>query len=230
MRKLFTLIAVLALVIGCAHPGAPKGPDPMDLEGETVALVVTSPRSGDLSVFCTATWIGPDTLLTAAHCALVWDDLEQSPAYSTQREAGDIEGDILRTHPLVVVRRDDVADLALLRATKPTGHKFATVAKFEPELGEHIWIMGHPGGLAWTHMEGTVAQYRELHSLLQDSGVEMFSRVMQVSAPIFFGNSGGAAFNADGEIVGVASYMNTEVPSVGFFTATHPIQKFLLGL
>jgi S1-C subfamily serine protease len=49
---------------------------------------------------------------------------------------------------------------------------------------------------------------------------------MQVSAPVWFGNSGGGAFNDEGEIVGIASFI-MKGPSLGFFIPVDSIRPFL---
>lgn len=228
-RLLGVLFLVFTIICcACVHGGQTKAPDAYDLESETVALVATN-KYGAVKIFCAATWIGDNKLLTAAHCAVVWGGAGQDPAYSTEREAGDGEQDIDVTHPLRVIAVDEVTDLAVLYAPRPTPHQSASVARFRPTPGEHVAIMGHPGRVGWSHMEGVVSAFRTQHGFIQDDGTEVFGPVMQVQAPIWGGNSGGGAFNSDGELVGVCSYGRSDIPDMGFFIALGPIQKFVLA-
>jgi serine protease Do len=64
-----------------------------------------------------------------------------------------------------------------------------------PEVGSDIVVIGSPLGLEMTVSQGIVSAVRE---------VEWFpERIMQISAPISPGSSGGPVFNMKGEVVGV---------------------------
>ena len=115
-------------------------------------------------------------------------------------------------------------DLALVQALNVPEHKVAVLAKETPLVGEHIFTMGHPIGLYWSFMEGVVSAY---HDHLTPA--KKFEPLLQISMPIFYGNSGGGVFNQFGELVGLVSFMPPKVPDVGFCIHLDSIRGFLAG-
>lgn len=115
-------------------------------------------------------------------------------------------------------------DLALLTAVGQAipAHESATLAKDVPGLGEHVHSVGHPRGLYWTFLEGTVAGYRGSIAGVDD----IDGPFLQVQAPIYYGNSGGGAFNDYGELIGTADFL-MGVPSEGFYIPVVSIRNFL---
>jgi S1-C subfamily serine protease len=114
-------------------------------------------------------------------------------------------------------------DLALLHVvgTAVPSHVVAQLAKRSPAVGDRIHIVGHVKGLYWTYMEGNVAAYR------QKMPIDKKGPFLQVSAPVYFGNSGGGCFDEDGKLVGIASFILTSGPNIGFFVHLNNIQDFL---
>jgi len=102
------------------------------------------------------------------------------------------------THSAVVVISDELADLAILRLTPLSGSSrmlrpipMRTTAK----VGEEIFVIGFPniGGSSITISKGVVSGFTK------DSGISWIKTDASVSG----GNSGGAAVNEKGELVGV---------------------------
>jgi hypothetical protein len=92
-----------------------------------------------------------------------------------------------------VVGLHDYLDLALLWIGRENGESeflqplrtFVSV-----EVGEQVYVIGHPQGLAFSISSGLVAQKR---------GDDVF----QISAPVSPGNSGGPVFDRHGRLVGI---------------------------
>src|SRR5579864_772098 len=126
------------------------------------------------------------------------------------KEVDDVGKEPTAWHLSHVVGWDEHKDLALLEAAGNAvpSHEFAKVADVTPGLGEPVHVCGHPKGFYWTFLEGTVAGYRgEIPHMDKKAGP-----FMQVQIPIFFGNSGGGAFNEYGELVGIADFL-TRLPA-----------------
>lgn len=178
----------------------------------TVALTDHDPV--DPSIQCSAVWIGQGLLLTANHCITKNEIVTYITLDDSKKEF---------FHLAAVKCVDEVNDLALLLvdpATEPP-HENALIMKEDPEPGEEVNIMGHTVGQAWTFSKGYVSAIRKNHT--NDEA----ERVLQISSPAWFGNSGGGAFNLNGELVGLSSYISTAGPFLTYFIHKNTIAKFL---
>lgn len=72
-------------------------------------------------------------------------------------------------------------------------------------LGESIVAIGNPKGLSGTVSAGLISQFRE----------ESSYRMLQISAPIYPGNSGGPLINRRGEVVGIITARVGDGPTLG---------------
>jgi len=144
--------------------------------------------------------------------------------YVTWAEEEGLGHDPTGQHLSKVVGWDSDHDLALLEAQGRAipSHEVAQVATEVPAMGTAIHTCGHPRGLYWTFLEGTVAGY--LPSVPHD---EKLGPILQLQVPIYYGNSGGGAFNEYGELVGIADFL-MKVPSEGFYVPVVTIRDFLV--
>ena len=86
----------------------------------------------------------------------------------------------------------DLAIIKIKRTTNPV-----VVGKDETLLvGERVVAIGNPEGLEGTVSEGIVSGFR---SVTEDF------RIIQITAPISQGSSGGPLFNSKGEVIGIAT-------------------------
>jgi len=97
-----------------------------------------------------------------------------------------------------VIGTDPKTDLALIKI-KADGKKFDYVSftKDEPRVGDWVMAVGNPFGLGGTVTTGIVS------ALGRDIGSGPYDNFMQIDAAINRGNSGGPAFNLEGEVVGI---------------------------
>lgn len=214
-RFLSILIFLFIPTLACAPMTAPaakaaiRAPatEPLDL---TVALVTDTDKA-----YCAGTWVRPDEILTASHC-VIDDDTDKA---SDSVHVRDYDGVVFEGKVIKLERR---ADLALLHST----HMHATWAAVATtwHQGEELTIIGHPNREEWTWMRGWVSKALR-HDSPEDSG-DM--SMLQVEAPIWYGNSGGGAFDASGALVGVCSMRASNVPDLGLFVAPDEISAFLL--
>lgn len=111
--------------------------------------------------------------------------------------------------------KGDEQDVALLMIVSPFGHDYVSLRNGYPGDGEEIDIEGHPAREEWVYSKGYISK---THS---DDGK------MQIQAPIYYGNSGGGAFNKEGELIGICSSFLTNVPDTSFFINSVDIAKLL---
>jgi serine protease Do len=70
---------------------------------------------------------------------------------------------------------------------------YVKIANNTPKVGEKIYTIGSPRGLDNTFSSGEISQIREN------------GKILQISAPIDHGSSGGVLLNSKGEAVGITS-------------------------
>ncbi len=89
-----------------------------------------------------------------------------------------------------VVGRHKYLDLALLWVPRESGHADFAQPITSPTDGENIFVIGHPEGLKFSLSSGMISRV--------DKG-----SILQISAPVSPGNSGGPVFDSNGNLVGV---------------------------
>jgi serine protease Do len=104
-----------------------------------------------------------------------------------------------KTYPAKVVGTDKKTDLALIKVDGRDDFPFVTFAGKAPRIGDWVMVVGNPFGLNETVTAGIIsAQGRNI-------AADPYDDFLQIDAPINQGNSGGPAFNLDGEVVGVTT-------------------------
>jgi hypothetical protein len=143
------------------------------------------------------------------------------------KEVDDVGKEPTAQHLAHVVSWDESHDLALLEAAGHAipSHEVARVAVAVPGYGERIHVCGHLRGLYWSFLEGSMAGYRGDMPVLHKG--KTIGPVMQLQVPIYYGNSGGGAFNEAGELIGIADFL-MNIPAEGFFIPVDPIRAFLI--
>ena len=89
---------------------------------------------------------------------------------------------------------DKINDLAILSVPTLTAQPLAISNIEKSEIGEKIYAIGNPKGLSGTISEGIVSGIRSLEN----------KSLIQITAPISPGSSGGPVINNKGEVIGVA--------------------------
>jgi serine protease Do len=112
-------------------------------------------------------------------------------------------------HPVLeVLAADEERDLAVIRIHAP--RKLPRLALGDSAAvrpGDPVVVIGHPLGLEDTVSNGLVSAVRVLDRSLT---------LLQISAPIAPGSSGGPLFNERGEVIGVAAAISTEGQNLNF--------------
>ena len=90
----------------------------------------------------------------------------------------------------------------------------------EVQVGDKVYVIGNPSGAGLAATSGIISvesEYIQMSAIDGSSSVMKF-RVMRTDAAINSGNSGGALFNAQGELIGITNAKNgsSEVDNMGY--------------
>ena len=123
-----------------------------------------------------------------------------------------------------VIGTDPKTDLALLKV-EGAGFPAVTFAAKPPRVGDWVIAVGNPFGLGGTVTAGIVSARG------RDIGSGPYDDFLQIDAPVNHGNSGGPAFNNEGEVVGVnTAIFSPSGGSVGIgFAIASDVVKTVIG-
>jgi len=133
------------------------------------------------------------------------------------------------SHPASVVGTDRGQDLALIRFTggRPRPATFADSSKLQ--VGDIALAIGNPLGLRSSVTQGIVSAMRR--SVPEGNGVTL-SSVIQTSAEVNPGNSGGALVDLSGRVIGIPTLSaldpgmgGSEAPGIGFAIDSNMVRK-----
>jgi serine protease Do len=96
-----------------------------------------------------------------------------------------------------VVGTDPKTDLALIKVESNKSFPYVKFAEHEPRVGDWVVAVGNPFGLGGTVTAGIVSARG------RDIGSGPYDDYIQIDAPINKGNSGGPAFNSNGNVIGI---------------------------
>lgn len=231
MKKFLPALGLVILASTCCAPAvAPTAAAPVvDLrthaeraEDKSVALL------DDGAVNCSGVWLSHDRILTAYHCVksagkppviTSLDDLLNgiadhatpdlfSQIIASWTPVGQIVhyadkpgslSDPVKAYPAMVDRVDTGNDLALLDAFGDTPrHDFARLGSYELHDGDELDIVGSMNGMPFTYSHGYVSGTRKP---LGTEG-DQYKRLI-LNAQLWFGDSGGGAFDQNGDLAGI---------------------------
>ncbi|WDP90814.1 MAG: serine protease [Desulfobacter sp.] len=113
-----------------------------------------------------------------------------------------------------IISRDEKGDIVKAKTHVPKTTPFLKPASKPPVSGENIMVVGSPMGLEQTVSEGIVSAWRKIKGI---------GKVIQISAPISPGSSGGPVLNMNGDVVGVATFQLVQGQNLNF---AMPIKDF----
>ena len=121
-------------------------------------------------------------------------------------------------------------DLALLKV-RDYSYKYQSVelGKLKDiEIGEEVHLIGHPnGGMGWSYAKGSISSYEENFKWEDRSGNVFTQNILQTTAPINPGSSGGPLFNNYGDLIGVITWGMPTKQLINFAVSVDELRVFL---
>lgn len=131
---------------------------------------------------------------------------------------------------------DEKNDMAIIRIKNANGHKFPVIKFANSDLmkvGQEVFAIGSPLGYEYTISQGIIAGIRDNEKVSFTDPVtympieKNFEKVLQITAAISPGNSGGALFNRRGEVVGITTYTYSGYGNLNFAIAINSFVYFM---
>ena len=102
---------------------------------------------------------------------------------------------------------DPENDIAIIKLEGKEYHKVKLGDPGKLHVGEKVYVIGSPQGLENTISEGILSGIRE---------IDLERKILQMTAAISPGSSGGPVFNVQGEVVGIATLILAETQNLNF--------------
>lgn len=207
-------------------PSAPAlaGPGPtIDRSGKTsaIGLVLSDGKelkpqevfekvSGAVYVVKTSATLGSAVAISDRELLTNCHVLESASSATLERE-----GERL---PALVISANKDADRCILRVSNIVGSlpQWVRVRPYaDVSVGERVFTVGAPRGLELSLADGMISSKRTA-----DAG-----RFFQTSAPISKGSSGGGLFDAQGNLIGITTFMVRDAQNLNFAIAAEEFAK-----
>jgi len=116
-----------------------------------------------------------------------------------------------------VIALDEDRDLALLAVAATSESKLTLSASALPAIGTRVFAIGSPHGLKNSVSEGVVSGYRRLPK----------GKVIQTTAAISPGSSGGPLLDTNGDVIGVTTFQHAEGQNLNFAVPASAVRHLL---
>jgi S1-C subfamily serine protease len=130
-----------------------------------------------------------------------------------------------------VLKADSSKDLAILTSNAPTSeyHPLTYASSTGISVGEAVTAIGSPYGLSGTMTTGIIcALDRTITASDESTGAsEQITGLIQTSAPINSGNSGGPLLTYDGKVIGITTAIVSNSDGLGFAVPSDTILSFI---
>ena len=199
-------------------------------------------EDGVYAPLCAGVWITQSKFLSARHCAEneiaspidellgIPTNLKKLPGvvmpYKTHAETLKKFklGSVDKPHYAVVIAYDPQNDLVLFDSVDIVDHDIASIYYQKIFDGQSLLIVGHTTGMEYTVFPGTVSKDKRMMHPFHEEW-----QTIQISAPVAGGNSGGGAYDMEGNLLGICSFTRGPAPNQTFFIHRDAILDFLKG-
>jgi hypothetical protein len=119
-----------------------------------------------------------------------------------------------------VVGIDEKRDLILLKVSGIKSQTLTLGDDTKMAAGDTVYAVGNPEGLEGTFSQGIISGIRQIEN----------DKLLQITAPISPGSSGGPVLNSSGEVVGVAVSTYREGQNLNFAVPVSYLQSLLTNI
>jgi S1-C subfamily serine protease len=134
-------------------------------------------------------------------------------------------------YPATVLGSDPYAELAVLSVDAPEDEyvPLEIASSSNLKVGDPVMVVGTPYGLAGSMSTGFVSALGRTLSA-ETTGGYVIANVIQTTAPLNPGNSGGPVLNYDGQVVGIATAIVEDSQGLGFAIPSNTIIREISDL
>jgi tetratricopeptide (TPR) repeat protein len=188
-------LSALLLPIACSASLPVAGALPEEVFERAAPSVVVVERldaAGKRNGFASGVVVGPDRVVTSCHAVTSTAAIQvrvRGTRLPTRLEYADVERDLCQ------LEVDDLNRKAV-----------RIVAATQLKVGQRVYAIGTPKGLELTLSEGLISSLRP----------RARSFVIQTSAPMSHGSSGGGLFDDEGRLVGIAAFQYARGQNLNF--------------
>lgn len=187
-----SLVVVVSEVIASAVPDGPSpltGPQIIQSAAPSVASILAGENNQTLAGTASAVIIDPrGVLVTAYHV------VKGKRALQVRLENGEVYDQV------EIIGVDERRDIAVLRIPAVALPALPVGKTEELQVGETVYVVSTPQRLDWTSSQGILSAVRRAEEV---PGAGEGYRLLQFTAPVSPGSSGGALLDSQGRVVGV---------------------------
>jgi S1-C subfamily serine protease len=185
-RRLFVVIALVGLISDVMYSSRAQAQSAREIAQRaipSVVMLVMEDTNGQPSSLGSGFFVREGIVATNMH--VIKGAVKGYAKIVGQKTKYDISG---------IVGADSVRDLVLLSIKDATAPSLELGDSSRVAIGDEVYVIGNPRGLEGTFSQGIVSSVREVGT----------DKILQVTAPISPGSSGGPVLNVKGQVIGVA--------------------------
>lgn len=172
----------------------------------SVVVVIAQNSSGEDFAYGSGFYLAPDLVATNLHV------IEGAVKVRIRPIGSDIETDVTG-----FTAADYDNDLVLLKTQVKDGKPLIIADDSTVSIGDDVYVIGNPQGLEGTFSRGMVSGKRDVNN----------RKILQITAPISQGSSGGPVLSEKGEIIGIAVSYVAEGQNLNFAIPSFYLQTIM---
>ena len=214
-RKSLLRFGALGMLLLCGITVA-NAQTPQEIAKKALAatvLLAVEDVKGEFLGLGSGFFVKPNLIATNFHvvegaASVIAKRVEQKTAYSIES----------------VAAKDKKNDLAILRVSAPGVKPLPLGDSEKAGIGDTVYVMGNPKGFEGTFSVGNISSIREV-------GIDKLpDQLIQLTAPISQGSSGGPVLNEKGEVIGVSMGGIPEAQNLNFAIPSNYLKALIAQL